>query len=311
MTLAIDTRDLTCTYGGTTALDDVSLHLPAGTLCGLIGRNGSGKTTLLETIAAFRRPTRGEVRVGGVDPFEHAGLMAATCLVRETADVEADGSIRDALWMVGGLRPHWDEEYAQHLLDRFGLDPKRKVKALSLGQRSSVGIVIGLASRAPLTLFDESYLGLDAVGRKVFYEELLADYLRSPRTVVVSTHLIGEIAPLLDHVVVLERGRLSLHEDVETLRSRGVTLTGPAEAVDRLAERATVLESRRLGPTSQVTLYGTLDDTARAAAAASGVEVGPVALADLLVHLTAIDAEVVGSDAAAGPSATTTTEARP
>ena len=83
----------------------------------------------------------------------------------------------------------------------------KRIKTLSLGQRSALGSVVGLASRAPLTMFDESYLGMDAISRGVFYDELLGDYLRTQRTFIVSTHLIGEIAPLLEQVVVIDHGR--------------------------------------------------------------------------------------------------------
>jgi ABC-2 type transport system ATP-binding protein len=289
MTLDIETRQLTCAFGDTLALDGVDLHIPAGTLCGLIGRNGSGKTTLLETIAAFRRPSSGDVLVGGRDPYEDPASMASTCLVRETGDLEPDCSVDDSLWLSRLLRPRWNDAQARELLERFELDPGRKVRSLSLGQRSALGTVMGLASNAPLTMFDESYLGLDAVSRRAFYDELLADYLRTERTVIVSTHLIGEVAPLLDHVIVLDHGRVTLHEDVETLRSRGTSLVGPVEAVDRLVADLIVVDERRLGPTKQVAVYGHFGEPRRQAARELGVEVGPVALADLLVHLTDLD----------------------
>jgi ABC-2 type transport system ATP-binding protein len=93
---------------------------------------------------------------------------------------------------------------------------------------SAVGIVIGLASRAPVTLFDEPYLGLDAVARQLFYDRLLADYAEHPRTVVLSTHLIEEIAPLLERVLLIDRGRVLLDADAEALGGSAVTVTGRA-----------------------------------------------------------------------------------
>jgi len=307
MTMGVEIRNLSCRFGDTTALDDLSFSIPAGTLCGLLGRNGSGKSTLLETIAAFRRPTAGQVLVDGEDPYENADLMADICLVRETGDIENDNSVKDAFEIAAMMRSGWDEDYAQHLVERFELPTKGKVTTLSLGQRSTLGTVVGLASRAPLTMFDESYLGMDAISRRVFYDELLGDYLRSGRTFVVSTHLIGEIAPLLEQVVVLEHGRLGMQEDVEELRSRGVALTGPAEAVDRLAAGLTVVDERRLGATKQVTVYGQLPSGLDEQARAAGVELGAVALADLLVHLTDIDRHTQVADPDHEMTATPTT----
>ena len=89
-------------------------------------------------------------------------------------------------------------------------------------------MVVGLAARAPLTIFDESHLGLDAPSRYAFYDELLADYAERPRTVILSTHLIEEVSRLFEEVVIIDRGRLVLHEETDAVRARGVAVTGPA-----------------------------------------------------------------------------------
>lgn len=288
MTLDVTTTNLSCRIGRTTAVDDLSVHVPAGTLCGLLGRNGAGKSTLLSTIAAFRRPSSGAVTVGGQDPYENESVVGDICLIREGGDIEDDMSIEDVLWFTSRMRARWDDEYARHLLERFELDPASKVAQLSLGQRSALGSTLGLATRASLTMFDESYLGMDAVSRGVFYDELLADYLRTPRTIIVSTHLIGEIAPLLERVVVIDHGRLTLADDTDSLRGRGTMITGPTEVVDMVTARsgATVIGTRSLGTTTRATCVGTVSDELRAEAERRGVEIGPVPLQDLLVHLT-------------------------
>jgi ABC-type glutathione transport system ATPase component len=121
--------------------------------------------------------------------------------------------------------PEWDADLAASLLADFDLPAKRSVKKLSRGMTSAVGIVLGLASRAPLTLFDEPYLGLDAVARQLFYDRLIADYAEHPRTVVLSTHLIEEIAGLLERVLLIDRGRVLLDADAESLRDSAVTVT--------------------------------------------------------------------------------------
>lgn len=289
MTVDVSTRNLTCRIGNTTAVDDLSVDIPAGTLCGLLGRNGAGKSTLLSTIAAFRRPTSGTVTVDGQVPYENESVVGRISLIRESGDIEEDMSIEDLLWFAGRMRPAWDDDYAAHLLERFELARDAKIKHLSLGQRSALGSTMGLASRAPLTMFDESYLGMDAVSRGIFYDELLGDYLRTQRTFIVSTHLIGEIAPLLERVVVVDHGRLTLAEDTETLRGRGVMVTGPTEVVDMVAAHAgeaTVIDVRSLGHTTRTTFYGELPEQLRLEATRRGAELGPVPLQDLLVHLT-------------------------
>src|SRR5699024_12255153 len=105
-----------------------------------------------------------------------------------------------------GLYPHWDEAMARELVADFRLPEKRRISKLSRGQLSTVGIVIGLASRAPVTLFDEPYLGLDAVARRLFFDRLLADFAEHPRTVLLSARHIDEVSAPLALVVVLRAG---------------------------------------------------------------------------------------------------------
>ena len=128
-----------------------------------------------------------------------------------------------------------------------GCRTTQRVKKLSRGQLSAVGVVLGLASRAPLTIFDEPYLGLDAVARQLFYDRLLADYAEHPRTVVLSTHLIDEVSDLLDHVVVLDRGRVVVDEDTDVLRGSLVVVSGPSRAVDDFAAGHDVVHRENLG----------------------------------------------------------------
>src|ERR1700709_2720420 len=139
------------------------------------------------------------------------------------------------------------------MLSDFRLPTNRRIKKLSRGQLSAVGVIVGLASRAPLTFFDEPYLGLDAVARQLFYDRLLADYAEHPRTVVLSTHLIDEVSDLIEHVVLMDQGKVLIDEDADVLRGRAVTVTGPVEAVERFATGHTELHRERLGGFLRVT----------------------------------------------------------
>lgn len=294
MTLDLEVADLTLRYGATTALDQLSFRLDAGKIYGLIGRNGSGKTSLLSVLAGFRRATSGAVRIGGEDPFENERITRQICLIRESGDIFASERVRDVLALARTLRPGWDQPYAEALLDTFRLPTKQRSDRLSRGQRSALACVLGLASRAPLTAFDESYLGMDAPTRYAFYDALLTDYAAHPRTVILSTHLVEEFEALFEEVVIIHRGRLLRHERVDALRGAGVAVVGPARQVDEFVEDTglTVLGDKRLGGTRQVTVYGQLTEPHRGRAAEAGLQLEPLALQDLFVHLTA-DQEVV------------------
>jgi ABC-2 type transport system ATP-binding protein len=243
----VELHDLSVRFGATTAVNAVTATITAGTITGLLGRNASGKSTLLAAIAAFRRPTSGRVLVNDTDPYENPDVTAGITLVREAGDY-ADSRVSDMLQLAAAVRPTWSPELAEHLLTRFKLPTRKLATNLSRGQRSALGALMGLASRSPLTIFDEVYLGMDAPTRYVFYDELLTDYTVHPRTIVISSHLIEEVERLFEHVLILDEGRLLLSETAEGLRERGrrlsiqdlfVSMTGDAnDDVSAVATRA-------------------------------------------------------------------------
>jgi ABC-2 type transport system ATP-binding protein len=287
MTLGIEVRDLRLRYGDTEALRGLTFDLAGGKIYGLLGRNGSGKTSLLSVLAGFRKPSGGSVRVEGRPVFEHRPTARQICLIRESGDVGHKGdNIKDTLAIPRALRPTWDDAYAMKLVGMFGLPLNKKISELSRGQRSAFGIVVGLASRTPVTMFDESHLGMDAPSRMAFQEELLRDFMAYPRTIVISTHLIEEHSPLFERVLIIDQGRLLLEEDLDDLRARGTSVTGPADIVDDFVVGLTVLGEQRLGPTKSAMVYGHLDDAHIRAARVAGLELGPVGVQDLFVHLT-------------------------
>jgi ABC-2 type transport system ATP-binding protein len=282
----IEVTDLVLRYGSLTALDRLTFRLEGGKIYGLLGRNGSGKTSLLSVLAGFRRATGGRVRVDGQPVFENGGVTSRSCLIRDAGETIDLGTVEDALLFAEWLRPQWDTEFARSLLETFGLKPKAKVKSMSRGQRSALGTLIGLASRAPLTMLDESYLGMDAPSRYAFYDALLADYIAHPRTIILSTHLIEEVSHLFEEVLIIDRGRLVVHREAEALLAQGSSVTGAAAQVDAFIAGLTVLGSRQLGPTKSAMIFGELDDDKRKKAAEAGLELGPIAMQDLFIHLT-------------------------
>ena len=219
--------------------------------------------------------------------FENPRFTRQFALIRESVDtVESSERIPAALEFAATMRPNWDNAYANVLIDRFGLDRRTKIRELSRGQRSALGITLGLAARAPITIFDESHLGLDAPSRLLFYDQVLADYMRHPRTFIISSHLIEEVSPLFQEVLILHRGKLLLHEETSALLERGITVTGSADAVEQFVVGRRVLNERRLGPTAAVTLFEVLDETDRRLARDLALEIGPIGLQELFVHLT-------------------------
>lgn len=286
VTLGIDVENLKYCYGKSIALKDISFSLSGGKIYGLLGRNGAGKTTLLSILAAFRKPTAGKVAVNGDDPFENYRLTSQIIFIREKNQDEESDKVKEVLKAMQTFRPDWDPSYAQKLVQRFNLPIKKSVSELSRGMKSVMGMVIGLASRAPVTIFDETHTGVDAPSRHIFYEELLEDYMRHPRTIILSSHLIGEIASYLEEVVILDRGSIVLHQKTEDLLEKGFSVSGPRAIVDSLISELNVLEQKTLGDNKSAIIFGEFKKEKREIAEEKGLQIHSVELQDLFIHLT-------------------------
>ncbi|MEV5746701.1 ABC transporter ATP-binding protein [Actinoallomurus sp. NPDC052308] len=283
MTPAISVAGVTRHYRGHQALTDVTFEIDTPCIAGLLGRNGAGKTTLLRILAGQEFTTSGRVHVFGAGPLENDAVLRRMILVRED-QTYPDLRVRHAIRAASLLYPNWDAELAGTLLDAYELPPARPIKKLSRGMRTALGIIIGLAARAELTLFDEPYAGLDAVARTFFYDQLLADYTAHPRCIVLSTHLIDEAAELLDRVLVIDHGRLVLDAFTDDLRGAATVVTGPAGGVERFVAGRTTLNRRTMGTQTTAVMIGRLDERDRELADHLRLRLEGVTLQQLAVY---------------------------
>lgn len=286
MATAIDVRGVSRRYGSTTALDDVSVAFEQDVIHGLLGRNGAGKTTLMSIITAQDWPSAGQVEVFGQTPHENEKVLPRICFVREEQRYMDDALAKHAFQAARDAFPHWDQEFAEQLIREFRVPEKTRIKKMSRGQRSAVGVIIGLASRAEVTFFDEPYMGLDAVARQLFYDRLLQDYAEHPRTIVLSSHLIDEIAHLIENVVVIDHGRIMLDESVDELRGKAVTLVGHADSVAEITAGKELLHRETMGRMARATVLGPLTEAERRRVTELDLDLVPVSLQQLVVHLT-------------------------
>jgi len=287
MSAVAEVVDLTKHYGKVHAVESVSFTLDENRIYGLLGRNGAGKTTLMSLLTAQEFATSGSVTLFGEAPLENAAVLGQTAFIKESQKYPEDFRVKHVLRSAPWFFPNWDADFADSLAHDFRLPLDRRIKKLSRGQLSAVGVIVGLASRAPLTFFDEPYLGLDAVARQLFYDRLLSDYAEHPRTVVLSTHLIDEVSNLLEHVIVIDEGRILIDSDADDLRGSATTVAGTTSAVDAFTARRDVLHREQLGGLASATVRA-LDAAGRRAAAEAGLELAPVSLQQLIVRSTTI-----------------------
>lgn len=246
-------------YGRTYALRDLNLQIEENVIYGLLGRNGAGKTTLLNAIAGGTFPDGGTIEVRG-KKLGRGELPKDFCFVRENNQFFGGARVMECLRLAASFHPQWDWTLAHKLLQTFRLDPDKKIRQLSRGARSLVGNTIGLASRAPLTLFDEPVLGLDVLMREKFYKELVEDYADHPRTILLSTHLIDEIVPVAESAYIMEDGSILLHDDMDRIRMSAYSVRGNSEAVASFTAGKRVLYTESYGHGTFAAIYAMLND---------------------------------------------------
>ncbi|SDW12178.1 ABC transporter ATP-binding protein [Paenibacillus sp. CF384] len=286
MKTVIEAKHLTKMFGNDKAIDDISFRIEENKIYGLLGRNGAGKTTIMHMITAQLFQTSGELKVFGEEPYENNRVLRQICFIKESQKYPDNFKVVDVLETAALFFPQWDGAYARELVADFKLPMKRRVKKLSRGMLSSVGIIVGLASRAPITIFDEPYLGLDAVARTIFYDRLMEDYALHPRTIILSTHLIDEVSRLLEHIIVINEGKLMLNEEADSLRGRAYTVTGPAAKIESFSSNKKVIHSEGMGGYRSATIYGSLVASDQKAAESLGLDISTVTIQQLIVYLT-------------------------
>lgn len=207
MTYSISMTNVSYAYGKKEALRGINAQIPAGTITGLLGRNGSGKSTLAMLLAGQMK-AEGELLVNGTSPWENPEIMPNTVLVSDSTSIFLDNKLGRSSELWRNSRPNWDEDLYNELLDMWQLSEKDTYSSLSRGQQSAFVAALGLASQGELTIFDEVHLGMDVVVRQEFYDAMLASFVKKPRTIILSSHLVSEIENLIEEVLIVDRGKL-------------------------------------------------------------------------------------------------------
>ncbi len=291
MNKVLSAQHITKNYGKKQVLHDVSIDIEPGIIYGLIGRNGAGKTTLLSILTAQNTWDTGTVTYGDAPVWENAAALADICFSRELSPMMMFGEntykVRDYLKAAATYYPYWDEAYAQRLVQRFGLETKKRISKLSKGMLSMVTIILALASRAPITILDEPVAGLDVVAREDFYKLLLEDYTETGRTFVISTHIIEEAANVFEKVIVMKDGAIAEVAETEEFVGSFSFMTGKDEDVAAVCARlgsAKVLHTEHCGRQTGAALR-VPPRQAQAAAEGRNVDISPVNLQKAFVYL--------------------------
>ena len=280
MNKVLSAQHITKSYGKKQVLHDVSLEIEPGVIYGL-----------LSILTAQNTWDAGTVTYGGEPVWENARALADICFSRELSPMMMFGEntykVRDYLKAAATYYPHWDEAYAQKLVQRFGLETKKRISKLSKGMLSMVTIVLALASRAPVTILDEPVAGLDVVAREDFYKLLLEDYTETGRTFIISTHIIEEAANVFEKVIIMKEGAIAEVAETESFVASFSFVSGKDEDVAAVCAQlgaSKVLHTEHFGRQTGVALRASLA-AAQQAAAGRDVDVSPVNLQKAFVYL--------------------------
>ncbi len=216
---AIAIEGLTHRFGKLTAVDDLRLEVPAGTVCGFLGRNGAGKTTTIQILMNLLKPRAGRVEVLGLNPVTGSmELRRQVGYVAENRVMYGWMRVRELVWFTGQFYDTWNHDRVDALIDRFGLDPDQKVKHLSRGMNAQLALTLALGHGPRLLILDEPASGLDVVVRRDFLESIIGLIQEEGRTVFLSSHLVHEVERVADRVAIIEKGRLVAEGAVDEVK---------------------------------------------------------------------------------------------
>lgn len=279
----LETNNVGKSYGAVSALSNVTLGFADHQIYGLFGRNGAGKTTLLDIITARIFTDTGSVTCRGKVIDKHPNAVAdICCYLPEREFVPGRFRVGKLLSRAKRFFPHYDADTARRLCQRFKLDPGQKYGQLSRGYQSIFRIVLAMAARAPITVFDEPVLGLDAAARDLFYLELIEAFSDHPRLFILSTHLIEESVDLFNDIIIIKRGRVVCQGAPDQLLSRAFYVNGKALLVDEFIKNHQVISCEAFHGLKTAVVLGDVNT----AQSVVGLDVSPIGMQKLFIHLT-------------------------
>jgi len=286
----IETDQLCRSFKETMAIKNLNLRVPRGSIYGFLGRNGSGKTTAIKILAGLIKPTSGTVQVLGHIPF------AFTPEDRQRIGYVSEKQILPPNFKVGELiafcaqfYPNWDHELVKRLMERFRIDPKKGIMALSLGTERQVAFILALAQKPELLILDEPASTLDVVARREFLDEILALIRQDGPTVFISSHILSDIERVADHIGILADGTLKVSEPLDELAETIKQVrfhsfsTSPGNILIPEAFR-TVRSAQEILVTARIRDVGVVASAAREAGAQ--YEILDLTLEDIFVELS-------------------------
>ena len=273
----IELKQVTKRYGQAAVLKNITLSIDEPGIYCLLGRNGAGKTTLLKSIAGYQNITDGCIKVDGKE-ITTSTLDTGVSYIENFAK-HFNLPVRKLLKIASEVNPDYDYDFASEMMERFELDGKKKLSHLSLGMKTMVSTIICLASSKAVILLDEPVLGFDAIMRVEFYDMLTESFKKHPRIIIVSTHIIEEIAKTIEKLIIIDRGSIRFFDTLQSVEAKAFSVSGLQRDVEAATRGLNVIGQSTVG--GLVTSY--IFDTPPQESAS--IEVRPLSLQDFFIQM--------------------------
>ena len=273
----IELKQVTKQYGQATVLKNITLSIDEPGIYCLLGRNGAGKTTLLKSVAGYQNITNGTIQVD--DKLITTSTLDTGVSYIENFAKHFNLPVRKLLQIASEVNPNYDYDFASEMMERFELDGKKKFNHLSLGMKTMVSTIICLASNKSVVLLDEPVLGFDAIMRVEFYDMLTESFRKHPRIIIVSTHIIEEIAKTIQKLIIIDKGSVRFFDTLQSVETKAFSISGLQKDVEAATKNMNVIGQDTVG--GLVTTY-IFDNPPEQTAS---LEIHPLSLQDFFIQM--------------------------
>lgn len=285
MSAAIEIKNVSHNFKDKVVCDNISIDFEENKIYGLLGKNGAGKSTLINIITNQLICKSGEVKIFGTNPREDVSILEDVCVVREKEFFDPTYKVKDIFKSYSYFYKEYDYELQDKLCKLFGINKKIVYKKLSRGMKTLVSNIIGICSNAPITIFDEPTIGLDAVNRQEFYNIILESYMNKNRTIIISTHLINEVEELLEKVVMIADGKIKVNDYIDEVKEKSYYISGKGEDLNKLSILSEMILVKAFGNNKVCAYYGDLNDKDLSIIENSDIELDKMSLQDLFINM--------------------------
>ncbi|MCC3869086.1 ABC transporter ATP-binding protein [Terrisporobacter mayombei] len=285
MSIAIEVKNISHNFKDKVVCDNISMDFEEDKIYGLLGKNGAGKSTLINIITNQLICDSGEVKIFGKNPREDVSVLEDVCVVREKEFFDATYKVKDIFKAYSYFYKDYDYKLQDKLCRLFEINKKLVYKKLSRGMKTLVSNIIGICSNAPITIFDEPTIGLDAVNRQEFYNVLLESYMDKNRTIIISTHLINEVEELLEKVLMIKDGKVKVDDYIDEVRDKSHYISGKREDLNRLSILQEMILAKSFGNNKMCAYYGDINNEDFIMIENSDIELDKMSLQDLFINM--------------------------